>query len=209
MIPYCIPLCHDSLLLLAFSLLSDRTYHTPKTGEAFLQVRKSKVPGVSNFDTGNGLFTIKDIPNGAWVTSYTQTAPFVTATNEIRASSDYILVFQSRGKKVQVDGSKCHLGLGRIIQDGSFPLCLAPEKYSAVIKKRINVKWFLRGEEIWFKSLRDIKAEEELLTVYSEDNSYWTGEFSQETMSGLRQAFLDEPSDSFEKAEDIIRHFQL
>lgn len=209
MTPYCMPLCHDSLLSLAFSLLSDRTYRTPKTGEAFLQVRKSRVPGISNFDTGKGLFTVKDIPDGVWVTSYTQTAPIVTATNETRASSDYILLFQLRGKRVEVDGSKCHLGLGRIIQDGSFPLCLAPEKYSTEIKKRVNVKWFLRGEEVWFKSLRDIKAGEELLTVYSDDNSYWTGEFSPATMTGLRQAFLEEPSNNIEKAEEIIRHFQL
>lgn len=166
-----------------------------------MQVQKSKVPGISNFNTGKGLFTIKDIPNGAWVTSYTQTAAVVTATN--------LLSFILRGKRVQLDGSKCSLGLGRIIQDGSFPLCLAPEKYANVIKRRVNVKWFLRGDEIWFKSLRDIKAGEELLTVYADDNSYWTGEFTQQTMLGLRTAFLNEPRNDVQTAEDIIRHFHL
>lgn len=132
----------------------------------------------------------------------------MTATNDIRASSDYLLSFQLRGNRVQLDGSKCYLGLSQIIQDGSFPLCLAPEKYTNVIKRCVNVKWFLRGEEISFKSLQEIKAGDELLTVYSEDNSYWTGEFMQ-TMSGLCQAFLNEFGNDVQTAADIIRHFQL
>ena len=165
--------------------------------------------GIGNANTGNGLFTVKAIPSGAWITSYTQTAPVLPANQSGINSSDYIIAFQLRGARVQIDGSKCSLGLGRIIQDGSFPFCLAPEKYSSAIKRRVNAKWFMRDDEIWFKSLRPIGAGEEILTIYTEDHSFWSSEFSSENMGRLRQQFLREESNDISKAEQIIRNFHL
>lgn len=159
-------------------------------------------------DTGKGLFTRKLIPCGAWVTSYSQTAPILPAANT-EHTSDYILVFQMKGQRVQVDGNECPLSLGKRIQDGSFPLCLAPEKYTEAIKSRVNVKWFLRDGEVWFRSLRDINVGEEILTIYTEDQSYWRSVFSSDDLMRLRQAFLAEPTNDITKAEEIIRNFQL
>lgn len=154
---------------------------------------------------------MRDIPGGTWVTSYVATAPVVLSSSGQDHSSDYILQLKWQDQSVELDGSSCCLGLGRIIQDGTFPFILAPEKYSNILKSRVNVKWFVRDNinDIWFKSTRYINAGEELFTVYTEDNSYWTRQFSGEAMGGLKNALMSASSDGIHDAEEIIKNFHL
>lgn len=142
------------------------------------------------------------------MTSYAQIAPLVLSRDQDH-SSDYILQFKWRDQYVEFDGNTCCLGLGRIIQDGTFPFILVPEKYGTILKSRVNVKWQIRDSinDIWFKSTRNIAAGEELLTVYSQDNSYWTRQFSREVMEALRSALMSVPGNEIRQAEEIIRNF--
>ena len=110
---------------------------------------------------------------------------------------------------MEIDGALCPLGIGKKIQDGSFPFCLVPEKYSALIKRRVNCMIADRDGEIWLKSTRDIAAEEEILTKYSHDNSYWYLQFSKAQLSGIRQALLSSTTNSLQEAESIIKAYEV
>ena len=90
-----------------------------RTAESALKIMKSHVVGVGNVDTGTGLFTMAPIPNNTWICAYAPSAPF----EPVRAAAgDYSLEFNWRRVNVAVDGTKCELGLGMLIDDGKFRL---------------------------------------------------------------------------------------
>lgn len=182
-------------------------YTAIQTGESFLQIRMSRVVGIGGSSTGNGVFTLKDIPANTWITSYAPLAPIRSGRNH--AQSDYILKTRRNDKEVEIDGGLCPLGIGRIIQDGSFPYCLAQEKFSALIKSRINCEIADRDGEVWFRSTHQINAGEELLTRYSHDNSYWCLQFHREQLDTIRVALLSANSSSSIEADNIIRSLDL
>ena len=108
---------------------------------------------------------------------------------------------------VEVDGKLCPVGLGKLVQDGSFPFVLAPEKFAPLVRSRLNCELANRDGEIWYRSTRDILAGEELYTKYSHDNSYWTLQFSDDQLQSLRQALLTASHGSLAEAERIVRNF--
>lgn len=186
---------------------SQCSYKTIKTGEAFLQLRSSKVVGLGGNSTGNGVFTLKKIPANTWLTSYAPLAPVRVGRHP---GSDYIIKTTIRnGTEVEIDGTLCPLGIGNKIQDGSFPFCLVPERYSALIKKRVNCEIADRDGEVWLRSTCVIAAGDELLTRYSHDNSYWYLQFSKPQLKGIRQALLSSTTNSLHEAEAIIRTYKM
>lgn len=182
-------------------------YMAIQTGEAFLQIKSSRVVGLGGSSTGNGVFTFKQIPAHTWITSYAPLAPLRSGRNHDH--SDYMLKTRRNGREVELDGSLCPLGIGRIIQDGTFPYCLSQETFSALIKSRVNCQIADRDGEIWFRSTREINAGEELLTQYSHDNSYWSLQFSRQQLDTIRLALLNAHSGSLAEAEAIIRSLDL
>ena len=98
-------------------------YCSVPSGDAFLQIRKSTVVDFGGSSTGQAVFTVKPITPDTWITSYAPTAPFHQARST--NSSDYILRTVRNNVTVQVDGALCPLGLGQVIQDGSFPFIIA------------------------------------------------------------------------------------
>jgi len=165
------------------------------------------VVGLGGCNTGNGIFTLKAIPVDTWITSYAPFAPIRRGSNH--PHSDYIIKTIRNQTEVEIDGSLCPLGIGKIIQDGTFPFCLAPEKFSSLIKARTNCAISDREGEIWMKSTRTILAGEELLTKYSHDSSYWYLQFSSAQIQAIRQALLTSPSASLSDAQAIIKDFQF
>lgn len=163
--------------------------------------------GFGGVSTGRGVFTLKPIPPNTWITSYAPTAPFHPATPY--SSSDYVLKTIRNNVAMEVDGALCPLGLGKIIQDGSFPFTVAREKFGQLVKARVNCEWLIRGGEIWFKSTRAIRAGEELFTRYTHDNSYWTMQFTSEQLGFVRTALMSAPGNTLEDAESIIRSIHL
>lgn len=125
----------------------DCSYKTTQTGEQFLQIKQCRIVGISGSSTGLGLFTLKEIPQNTWITSYAPLAPIRLGHGH--ESSDYIIKTIRDGCEVEVDGKLCPLGLGQLVQDGSFPFILAPEKFSPLIKSRINCELANRDGEIW------------------------------------------------------------
>ena len=85
------------------------------TTEGSLRILPSRVTGVCGVNTGNGVFTMAAIPPNTWVCSYAPSAPFEGATN---AQGDYTLEFAWRSHKLSVNGDKCNVGLGRLLNDG-------------------------------------------------------------------------------------------
>lgn len=145
---------------------------------------------------------------GQWVTSYAPLAPLQSASIS-QSTSDYIIKTMRDGCVVEVDGNLCPLGLGRRIQDGTFPFFLANEKFSKLIKYRVNCEWAVRDGEVWIRAKRNILAGEELLIKYSHDNSYWTAIFSSKQQQELRQALLRVENGQLLEAETILRGFQF
>lgn len=150
-----------------------------------------------------GLFTLKEIDMGRWITSY---APLARVhLGHSHSTSDYIIKTTRDGSEVEIDGKLCPLGLGGLIQDGTFPFFLANEKFGSLIKQRTNCEWALRDGEIWFRATRNVLAGEELLTKYSHDNSYWTAIFSKSQQQELRLALMK--ANNLLEAETILRGF--
>ena len=184
-------------------------YKTISTGEQYLQVRPSSVVGISGRSTGYGLFTIKCIEQGQFITSYAPLAPVRPATNSLTYDSNYVLKTSVCGSEFEIDGQLCPIGLGQRIQDGSFPFFLAPEKFSGLLKTRINCEFAKRENTIWFKATRPIQAGEELFVRYSHNNSYWTTMFKNEPslLPSLRQALLTATDGTLLEAERILKNF--
>ena len=76
---------------------------------------KNRVTGVGNVDTGHGLFTMKQIHSNVWVCAYAPSAPFEP---NCVADGDYSLEFSWHNRQLSVDGSKCEIGLGKLLNDG-------------------------------------------------------------------------------------------
>ena len=75
--------------------------------------------GLGGCSTGEGLFTLKPLRAEEWVCAYAPTAPFqVLTTGQVDQAGDYFLTNTWRGKNIGVDGRKCSLGLGKMINDG-------------------------------------------------------------------------------------------
>ena len=180
-------------------------YKTVHTGEAFLQVRPSLVVGLGGANTGNGLFTLKEIPATTWVTSYAPLAP--VRIGREHQQSDYILKTTKNGREVEIDGSLCPFGLGKIVQDGSFPFCLA-DNFSRLVTTRVNCEITDRDGEVWLRSIRAILPSEELLTRYSHDNSYWKVQFSAQELQTIQSALLNCSGNNLLEAEEIIRNLR-
>jgi len=114
-------------------------YKTIQTGEQFLQAKSSMVVGISGNSTGMGLFTLKEIQQGKWITSYAPLAPVRIGHNY--DDSNYIIKTTRDGSEVEIDGKLCPLALGCMVQDGTFPFILALEKFPSLIKSLINYEW--------------------------------------------------------------------
>lgn len=154
-----------------------------------------------------GLFTMEKIPKGTWITSYAPLAPVCLPSQS--DGSDFIIKTIKDGLEVEIDGNLCPLGLGRLVQDGTFPLYLASERFSALMRARINCEWSLRDGEIWFKSTRDIHSGEELFTRYTHDNSYWSVQFTPNQLQELRKSLLTAKDGTLQEAERILQGFSF
>lgn len=163
-------------------------YSPVRTGEGHLQVRRSKCVGIGGQSTGDGLFTVKPIEADTFICAYAPTAPVRYASEQ--RHGDYLITIQREGRLVDVDGAENQFetGLGRICNDGSFPLALLRSKFGKIIDARVNCKFAKRNGEAWIKSTRKIAANEELLVCYSHDNSYWLTIFSNQQLERVKEA---------------------
>lgn len=150
---------------------------------------------------------MKGIPQGKWITSYAPLAPIRLGHGH--DCSNYIIKTIRNGCEFEVDGKLCPIGLGQLVQDGSFPFILALERFSPLIKSRVNCELANRDGEIWYRSTRYILAGEELYTKYSHDNSYWTLQFSKLQLDSLRKALLTAANGTLAEAERILRNFSF
>ena len=80
---------------------------------------------------------------------------------------------------MDVDGAEneYETGLGRICNDGSFPFALVKSRFGRLIDERVNCVFAKRKGDVWIKSKRDIKVNEELLVCYSADVNCWKSVF--------------------------------
>ena len=90
-----------------------------ETAESHLQLRESTVIGLGGWSTGKGVFTLKPIPPDTWVCAYAPTAPFELRGSHEDDLGDYLLTARWENKLVFVDGRKCSLGLGKLLNDGN------------------------------------------------------------------------------------------
>ena len=84
-------------------------------------------------------------------------------------------------------------GLGRICNDGSFPLALMRSKFANIINDRVNCKFVKRNGDVWIKSKLYIRENEELLICYADDLSYWKSMFSSEQLQRIKEALRSCP----------------
>ena len=94
-----------------------KCYSLP-TGETFLQFRPSKVVEDGGCDTGRGVFTLKEIPANTWICAYGPSAPIEPLMNDADDTGDYFIKLKRKEAPAFIDGTKCCLGLGRMINDG-------------------------------------------------------------------------------------------
>lgn len=167
---------------------SEVPYKQTPTGDAYLHVLKSRVVGVGNVDTGLGLFTYSDIPKNTYVCSYAPTASLKSTPQD----GNYAMQLTIAGERISVNGKEnaFEIGLGIFANDGTFPLCLVPEKFSRLVSARVNCEFSKRHNEVWIKTTRDVKANEELLVCYSSNGSYWNSLFTQNQLRQIKEALL-------------------
>lgn len=141
-----------------------------------MQVHSSRCVGIGGQSTGDGLFTVKPIQPDTFVCAYAPTAP--VHRFDPQRQGDHLITCQG-GDAVDVDGAENEFqtGLGRICNDGTFPLALR-SKFAKTTDDRVNCNFAERNGEVWIKSKRYIRANEELLVCYTEDLWYWKSNFS-------------------------------
>ena len=163
-------------------------YQTAATGETHLYVWKSGVIGVGNVDTGFGLYTHKCIPRNTYICCYAPTASLKCTPQ----NGDYAMDLSIGGERISVNGKEnaYEIGLGVYANDGSFPFNIVPEKFSRLVTVRVNCEFSKRDNEVWIKSTRDIRPNEELLVCYSLDGSYWKSIFTQGQLQQIREVLL-------------------
>ena len=171
-----------------------RSHYTPvHTAEGHLQVRPSRCVGIGGQSTGDGLFTVKPIQPDTFVCAYAPTAP--VRRFHPQRQGDYLITCQGEGNTVDVDGAENEFetGLGRICNDGAFPLALVRSKFAKIIDDRVNCKFAKRNGEVWIKSNRYIRANEELMVCYTENLGYWKSIFSDEQLQRMKMALQSCP----------------
>ena len=171
-----------------------RGHYTPvHTAEGHLQVRPSRCVGIGGQSTGDGLFTVKPIQPDTFVCAYAPTAP--VRRFHLQRQGDYLITCQG-GDTVDVDDAEnaFETGLGRICNDGAFPLALVRSKFAKIIDDRVNCKFVKRDGEVWIKSNRYIRANEELMVCYTEDLRYWKSIFSDDQLQRMKMALQSCPS---------------
>ena len=96
------------------------------------------------------------------------------------------------GERISVNGKEnvYEIGLGIYANDGSFPFSVVAEKFSRLVTVRVNCEFSKRDNEVWIKSTRDIRPNEELLVCYSPDGSYWKSIFTQSQLQQIREVLL-------------------
>lgn len=80
--------------------------------------------------------------------------------------------------------------VGIFANDGTFPFNLVPEKFSRLVSARVNCEFSKRDNEVWIKSTRDIRPNEELLVCYTPDGSYWKSLFTASQIQKIKEALL-------------------
>ena len=151
-------------------------------------MRPSRCVAIGRVPTGDGLFTVKPIPADTFICSYAPTAPVRRSTGQ--RQGDYMVTVQRSGYSVDINGNEnvFETGLGRI-----FPLALMRSKFANIINERVNCKFVKRNGDVWIKSKRYIRANEELLICYADDLSYWTSMFSNEQLQRIKEALRSCP----------------
>ena len=145
-------------------------------------MRPSRCIGIGGQSTGDGLFLVKPIQPDTFFCAYAPTAP--VRCFDPQRQGDYLITCQREGDAVDVDGAENEFetGLGRIGNNGVFPLALVRSKFAKIIDDRVNCKFAERNGEVWVKSKRYIRANEELLVCYTEDLRYWKSIFSDDQL---------------------------
>ena len=79
------------------------------------------------------MFTVKPIPAGTFICSYTPTA--VVRHHNGNQSGDYLSTIEGSGFPMDLDGAEnqYETGRGRIANDGTFPFALARSKFARLI----------------------------------------------------------------------------
>ena len=172
-----------------------------------MKISKSQVAGFWGSDTGMGLFTLKLIPKNTYICAYAPTASMQPASNQ---QGDYVIDVSLGEKVVSVNGAQnpYEIGLGIYINDGSFPFFLVPSKFSKLVASRVNCEFSKRGDEVWIKAKRDIRAKEELLISYSANGSYWRTIFTADQLLIVKDA-LSRCGSTLEEAEECIRNIDI
>ena len=136
-------LCMDSSSTLTETFT--RGHYTPiHTAEGHLQVRPNRCVGIGSQSTGDGLFTVKPIQPDTFVCAYPPTAP--VRRFHPQRQGDYLITCQGEGDTVDVYGAENEFetGLGRICNDGAFPLALVRSKFGKIIDDHVNCKFVKR-----------------------------------------------------------------
>ncbi len=162
--------------------------------------------GIAGQDTGLGLFTLKEIPKNTFICSYAPTATLRTTTQY----GDYAMELNIGGEKISINGQEndYEIGLGIFANDGTFPFNLAGEKFSRFVKERINCQFAKRDNEVWLKSTKAIRPNEEIMVCYTPDGSYWTTMFSQDQLQKIKEALL-RCGPTIEDAEYCLRDLNI
>ena len=83
------------------------------------------------------------------------------------------------GERISVNG-----------KENVYEIGVVAEKFSRLVTVRVNCEFSKRDNEVWIKSTRDIRPNEELLVCYSPDGSYWKSIFTQSQLQQIREVLL-------------------
>ena len=123
---------------------------------ARLMVRKSTIP-----KAGKGLFARKDIPKGTKLGYYAGVYLTEEQYNKLR-NQDYVWYVK---ENLYVDAYPCKKALLRFINS------FQSSKQRRKMKKQFNVEPYTYGGKLWYRTIKNVKAGEELFIDYGDD--YW------------------------------------
>ncbi len=121
-----------------------------------LYLKKSKIQ-----NGGIGVYTHEDIPEGKIIDEYIGDITSVSIGHYTLCINDGIYIDA-------YNYPRCYMAM---INDGSFVSKKNKNKNNN-IKYENNCEFYVKGKKAYVKSLREIKAEEELFISYGED--YWS-----------------------------------
>jgi len=121
-----------------------------------LMVKKSTIPRA-----GKGLFAARDIPKGTKLGYYAGVYMDEKRYNQLK-NQNYVWYIKNN---LYVDAYPCKKALLRYINS------FISRKQRIKMKKKYNTEPYSYGGKLWYRTIRDVKAGDELFIDYGPD--YW------------------------------------